>query len=204
MVSRYDMYNNVHKGLRRSLCALLVDAGVASERELPELRSRWLALEAKLAAHHAHEDRFIGPHLARIAPPLFAEMERDHHAIAQQLATVGASDDARAFYRTLSSFVASYLAHMAQEEGAYNDALQGAYTDRDLMAIEGELVGSIAPPLLGEFMAMMLPAMNLDERFDLLAGMRAGAPPEVFAGMCQLASQVLEPHAWGQLEARLG
>jgi hypothetical protein len=71
------------------------------------------------------------------------------------------------------------------------------------MAIEGELVASIPPAKMAEFMALMLPAMNLDERFELLAGMRRGAPPEVFAGMSQLASQVLAARDWQALSARL-
>lgn len=203
MGSRYDMYNNVHKGLRRALCGLLTDAGSATAAEFPEIGSRWLALEEKLHAHHQHEDRFIGPHLARIAPALFAQMEREHAAIDQELAAVRAAAAPNAFYRALARFTSIYFAHMAEEEGAFSDALFAAYTDRDLMAIEGELVASIPPPKLGEFMAMMLPAMNLDERFDLLAGMRAGAPAEVFQGMCQLASQVLDVRDWSMLNERL-
>jgi hypothetical protein len=52
-------------------------------------------------------------------------------------------------------------------------------------------------------MAIMLPALNLDERFELLAGMRAGAPAEVFQGVCQLAAQVLDGAAWCALDERL-
>ena len=124
-------------------------------------------------------------------------MEQEHHAIDCELKAVSASADAepRTFYRTLARFISIYLAHMAVEEGAVSDALFAAYTDRDLMAIEGELVASIPPPKMGEFMILMLPAMNLDERCELLAGMRAGAPAEVYAGMYQLASNVLDPPA---------
>jgi hypothetical protein len=203
MGSRYDMYNNVHKGLRRVLCGLLTDAGSATAAEYPEISSRWLAVEDKLHAHHEHEDRFIGPHLARIAPALFAQMEREHHAIDQEIAAVRGAASPQAFYRALARFSSIYFAHMAEEEGAFSDALFAAYTDRDLMAIEGELVASIPPAKLGEFMAIMLPAMNLDERFELLAGMRAGAPAEAFQGMCQLASQVLDGAAWHALDERL-
>jgi hypothetical protein len=207
MGSRYDMYNNVHKGLRRALCSLLADAGSARLVEYAEIRSRWLALEEMLHAHHEHEDRFIGPHLARIAPSLFAQMEREHAAIDGELAAVhrvSQQPDPKAFYRALARFFATYLAHMAEEEGAFSDALFAAYTDRDLMAIESELVASIPPPRMGAFMELMLPAMHLDERLELLAGMRAGAPPEVFAGVCQLASQVLPARDYRELEARLG
>ena len=37
----------------------------------------------------------------------------------------------------------------------------------------------------------MLPAMNIDDRAELLGGMQAGAPPEVFAGVWGLVGSVL-------------
>jgi hypothetical protein len=47
----------------------------------------------------------------------------------------------------------------------------------------------------------MLPAMNLDDRVELLGGMQAGAPPEVFDGVWSLARSVL-PAADHQAVAR--
>ena len=37
----------------------------------------------------------------------------------------------------------------------------------------------------------MIPAMNIDDRTELLGGMRAGAPPEVFEGIWGLTGSVL-------------
>ena len=50
----------------------------------------------------------------------------------------------------------------------------------------------------------MLPAMNLDDRAELLGGMRAGAPAEVFQGVWGLAESVLDPRDLAPLAARLG
>jgi hypothetical protein len=57
---------------------------------------------------------------------------------------------------------------------------------------------------MAAFAALMLPAMNLPERFEMLDGVRKNAPPEAFAGMCQLASQVLDARAWQALNDKLG
>jgi hypothetical protein len=46
--------------------------------------------------------------------------------------------------------------------------------------------------------------MNIDDRAELLGGMRAGAPPEVFAGVWALAGSVLTPGDHAALGARLG
>ena len=52
-------------------------------------------------------------------------------------------------------------------------------------------------------LALMLPAMNIDDRAELLGGMRAGAPAEVFAGVWGLAGSVLDDTAYAALAARL-
>ena len=41
----------------------------------------------------------------------------------------------------------------------------------------------ISPDDMGWSLSMMLPAMNIDDRAEMLGGMRAEAPPEVFAGV---------------------
>ena len=51
---------------------------------------------------------------------------------------------------------------------------------------------------------LMLPAMNVDDRVELLGGMRANAPAEVFAGVWSLAGSVLAPADRAAVAARLG
>ena len=151
-----------------------------------------------------------------MAPSLLAELAQEHQALAEATRVLDAEAHAlitsashelttRAlrFYRLLARFVGRYLSHMAEEDGPYLLALQAAYDDGQLAAIEGELLASIAPDLMGAFLSVMLPAMNLGERVELLSGMRDHAPPEVFAGTCQLAQQVLDTQAFRALQLRL-
>jgi hypothetical protein len=49
----------------------------------------------------------------------------------------------------------------------------------------------------------MLPAMNVDDRTEMLAGIRQSAPPEAFAGVLGLAAQVLAPAEHDVLVRRL-
>ena len=46
--------------------------------------------------------------------------------------------------------------------------------------------------------------MNVDDRTELLGGMQAGAPAEVFAGVWGLADSVLPPADLAALATRLG
>jgi hypothetical protein len=50
----------------------------------------------------------------------------------------------------------------------------------------------------------MLPAMNVDDRTELLGGMQRGAPAEVFAGMMGLTRSLVSAPDYDQVAARLG
>lgn len=52
-------------------------------------------------------------------------------------------------------------------------------------------------------LAWMLPALSGKERAEMLAGLRAGAPPEVFASIQGVARRVLAPSDWDRLEQSL-
>ena len=65
-------------------------------------------------------------------------------------------------------------------------------------------MGSIPPEEMATSLALMLPAMNVDDRTELLGGMRAGAPAEVFEGVWALAGSVLAPADHRALAGRLG
>jgi len=46
--------------------------------------------------------------------------------------------------------------------------------------------------------------MNIDDRAEVLGGMQAGAPPELFAGVWNLTRSVLTPGDTRALARRLG
>jgi hypothetical protein len=60
------------------------------------------------------------------------------------------------------------------------------------------------PEELTRGLVAILPAGNVDDRCELLGGMRAGAPAEVFAGLWRLAASLLSPEDAAQVAARLG
>ena len=64
-------------------------------------------------------------------------------------------------------------------------------------------MASIPPHEMADALAVMLPAMNVDDRSELLGGIQAGAPAEVFAGIWGLAGSVLTPADLAAVAARL-
>lgn len=214
---RVDLYGTVHKGLRArlfDLCVELARCDFASRSE------RGIALDAYrrtvgfLHEHHEHEDRFVEPLVATLAPEILAAVKHQH-AIADEalaeldaLATAIEGTDARAQGAALLAryqrFLVDYLQHMQHEETVVMPALWQRYADEELAMTRGRLQASIPPPRFGEWMEIMLPAMNIDERAGMLAGMKANAPPPVFDAVAAVAARVLGTSAWETLRARLG
>ena len=85
-------------------------------------------------------------------------------------------------YLELASFTGDYLDHQDFEERVVMPALEAAIGVEALLDDPRRLVASIPPDEMADALAVMLPAMNIDDRAELLGGMQAGAPAEVFAG----------------------
>lgn len=210
-----DLFREVHKGLRRALFDTTTAIGAADLRSADErdaILDRVDALIALLHHHHAHEDTHIQPHLVGCDPALAAvvdeghretdegilELEQDAHRLrlaAGEGAVVAGPD----LYRRLALFTAHYLAHMALEEGGVMDALRSGRTDDELLAVEMGLRGAVPPPLMCDFIAVMVPAMNRAERASMLGGMHAGAPAEIFELFRASAEAALTQEAYAVL-----
>ncbi|MGZ4702187.1 MAG: hypothetical protein ACXV98_13315, partial [Ilumatobacteraceae bacterium] len=70
--------------------------------------------------------------------------------------------------------------------------------------IHDAIIGNMPPQQLVAGLALMLPAMNVDDRTELLGGMRATAPAEAFAGVWSLAKSVLTSDDHRAVAVRLG
>lgn len=215
----YDFYREVHKGLRRALFTLTAELG-ASDYELPEARAhavlRVSETVALLHGHHHHEDEFFAPLLAQHNPRLAAIVDAGHaeseaqlaeiDRLTQELAAASGPDAVRAgldLYRFVALFIAQYLAHMALEEGEVMTSLRNSMDVVELFDVDMRLRGSIPPDAMCRFIAVMVPAMNSDERLAMLRGMHAGAPAEIFDRFLAVALGALDADAAAALERRL-
>ena len=83
-------------------------------------------------------------------------------------------------------------------------ALETAIGFEAVLGLHQAIIGAIPPAELAQSLAIMLPAMNVEDRVEMLGGMAQGAPPEVFEGVWSLAGSVLEPADFAAVGARLG
>ena len=83
-------------------------------------------------------------------------------------------------------------------------ALLDAVGVENAVGIHHAIVGSIPPPAMAKALAVMIPAMNVDDRAEMLGGVQASAPPQVFEGMWALAGSVLSPVDADAVARRIG
>lgn len=221
IIVTFDLYRDIHKAIRAELFGVTLRAGEldpSNDSGRVQLAEHVAAIGQLLVGHAEHEDEHVQPHIVRHVPRLAHQIESDHAAIdarLPQLASLAnAAADARAgeaarrrlhaLYLELAAFSSTYLAHQDLEERLVMPALCEAMSVPELVAVNQALVGSIPPDEMARGMALMLPAMNVDDRTELLGGMQAGAPPEVFAGVVGLARSVLVPDDFEELSTRLG
>lgn len=216
---RWDLYGPVHKGLRLATTEFMTRMGRTdfSERSCEALLQELKAHLELCAEHLAHEEAFIHPALESRRGDSAMRLTRQHADHRQSFAELHRLIDAvlaaevaerparaRELYLAYSVFVAEDLAHMHEEETVTWPLLCSLFTDEELADIEMSIIGSLTPQANMDFMRLMIPAMNPQERAALLGGMKANAPPEAFNAVIEgVARPVLAAADFDDLAARL-
>lgn len=213
----FDLYRDIHKGIRAELFALTAEAG----RIDPSDTGAVIALDAQvrsvvdfLVSHAEHEDGVIQPALEARAADLAGAIARDHESlegrmlVLRELASsaVDATDRRRAvheLYVEVAAFTGAYLLHQDLEERVVGPALEVLFGVDGVLEMHGRILAAIPPQEMGESVAIMLPAMNVDDRTEMLGGIRATAPAEAFAAMRGLAASVLTEADFRAVDDRL-
>ena len=215
-----DLYRDIHKGIRAELFAVTAEAGRLDPYDAAArvaVAAHVQAVVGILDAHAGHEDAAIQPVLENEFPALAARIGADHELLEGRTAdlrimaddvvdTPGRSQAAAVhqLYLQLAGFTSVYLGHQDFEERTVQPALAEAIGPQAVMGIHGAIVSSIPPDEMAASLAVMLPAMNIDGRAELLGGMQANAPRQVFEGIWGLSASVLAPADHTAVAVRLG
>ena len=216
----FDLYSNIHKGIRAELFSVVGTAGSidpGNKAARLALQSHVRSIVEVLVLHAEHEETSVQPSIEQHVPAVAEQILDDHHRLEARLvdlqvlasdAVLAEPNDQRLamqrLYIELASFTSSYLAHQDLEERVVMPALFDAIGFDGALAINNEIVANIPPPIMASTLSFMLPAMNIDDRTEMLGGMKMGAPPEVFQGIWNLAGTVLTPNDYAALGTRLG
>lgn len=215
-----DIYRDIHKGIRNALFGVTLAAGQVdpgNRDAVAAVAGQWRDIVGLLIGHAEHEDEFLQPVIEVHAPSLAEVIATAHPELEAQMAALEvlaerATDagvcERRLFvqrmYLGFASFTATYLQHQEFEEIRVMPALAAKIGPDELLAINGAIVASVTPEQMVQSATLMLPAMNVEDRTELLGGAQAGAPPEVFAGMMALAQSVISPADFAEVATRLG
>lgn len=215
-MERHSFFKQVHKGIRALAADLVTAAGRTDFRSTPEVEALGRRVEEAFAAFEAHaaqEDAFILPLLRACAPDVAADCEADHRAQTLRLrdlrsaldlaAAGGAAAPAlgHAFVLGLSRYDGEMLVHMADEEERLMPALWAAFDDEALHRHHRALLESLPASEKAATIRWVFPAISAAEQAELLAGMRAVAPPAALEAIVRAAREALSPEDWRRLAA---
>jgi hypothetical protein len=210
-----DLYRGVHKGLRAFLARAVLDVGAldpADTEAWPSVARSIETLLSLLEQHLSEEQAFVEAAIDARAPRRAPTTTHEHEEHRTTLAAVRSAVDAvsraprgaraeriHGLYLALADLAAESFVHMRREETENNALLWRHYDDEELRGIEHALVSQIPPEAMMHFLAWMIPSLHHGERVELLGGMRAGAPREVFDEVLGLARTRLDPTAFERL-----
>ena len=214
-----DLYRDIHKAIRVELFDATTAAGRVDPADHGARHSHAAKLRdisRMLAMHAEHEDEVMDQAIRSVLPEQADSIVAEHASLdseitmlveTAELALTRPAEDracAQRLYLDLAAFTSRYLAHQDREERVVMPELYRRFGIEPLLEMNERIVSSIAPDDMAWSLSMMLPAMNVEDRVELLSGMREGAPAEVFEGVCGLASQVLGGDDSTALRQRLG
>lgn len=192
----WDVYREIHKAMRLALFGVTTQVGAADPGDpavVDAVAAEWRDVKLVLEGHHHHEDDFCDPLIAVHAPELRAVLEAEHDEADACIAGIDAAVAAlpgtpleartaafQSLHLQLADFTSLYLHHLRYEESTVMPALNRALDNAALSVVTDQIRGSVPPPEMCIFIRYMVPSMNFAERADMLGGMYAGAPPEIF------------------------
>jgi hemerythrin-like domain-containing protein len=177
MENRFNIFNQVHKGLRAMLydTALTIQHTDFSREEEGRATLRKLRQVLELYAQHGeHEDNTVFPAVKQVAPEAVALLEADHkkdEQITQDLLLLiriykwSVNDHERfaagySIHLAFQEFVAFNLQHMVKEEVTINPLLWQHYTDEQIAGIQQRILQNITPEDGVQYSRWMLQGMN--------------------------------------------
>lgn len=202
-VEAEDLYYGVHKGIRLANARMLVRLGSVDPTDEKALAETLKALEQHLEmslSHLVHENHQIHTALESRCPGATHDAGDDHEhheesfvelrRLAAEVAGAGADRPKRLrrLYQRFALFVADDLAHMHEEETKLMPLIEANFTPEEIVGIRERIVADIEPDMMVRFMRAMLAAATETERREMVGGMQAGMPAEVFSGMMTAVS----------------
>ncbi len=213
---RYNVFNNIHKGLRAMLFSIQMK-WQQTDFTSPEAASMVANLENVLYyydEHADHEDNFILSKIIQQEPQIAAALEEDHvvdRELSQNLRGLlnqwkdASSDEAKeaasaSIFYALNEFIAFNLYHMNKEETILLPLLWKHFNDMEILGMQDNIIASIHPEILIEESRWMMRSISNPEIQEWLGGVKMSAPDYVFNSFVKMAAEELPAERFTALQ----
>ncbi len=205
---RYNIFNQIHKGLR----ALLYDTALTlqqtdfsdAEEAKPALQKIRKTLDA-FEGHAYIEDSFVLPAIQQYEPALVDAFEEEHvkdHALGEKVMTLvnrleqetsAEEQTAKAveLLHAFNAFLSFNIDHMNREETVLNERLWRYYSDAEIAAINHRILENVKPADMAFYSTWMMKGLSNTEITRWLKQVQKNAPDYVFANLFSIAEKEL-------------
>jgi len=230
MTMRENLFRPIHKGLRFMIYETglrlgttdfsnVVDSNEVMDRLRHDLSSASSSCMLCLLRVHAdHEERDLFSAVRPFVPGVVDGLIAQHGEILRRIERVsqmcdelsGLTDSQRRvdlgdqLNAEVDSLFTFYLGHLTDEETQVVPVMWQRFTDEQLRALRAQFYNRIPIERFEEWMRWTIPALNLNELFVFLSGMKAEPTPNRFADAMRVAKATLDPSRWQAVESHVG
>jgi len=231
MPATEDLFTPIHKAIRSMIYDVggrlqtndFADLA-ASKPLLADLEHEFTAALSSgcilclLHGHASDEETQVFPSVSKNAATLVQGFIDDHHALTRRLETITKiarelPSKERAGERVqlgislnqmVNGFFAAYIDHMNREEEKLVPLMRERFTDDQMRAMRGAIMGAMPRDRLASVLRWMLPSLNVGELTEVLMGAKATSPPPVLQFICGVAAEHVDSQRWQIVKERVG
>jgi iron-sulfur cluster repair protein YtfE (RIC family) len=215
-MQRYNIFHQVHKGLRALLYETALQVQHTDFWNVEEAEDALERIEEviRLFDKHAHsEDTLVFPAVEKYDPAVADAFEQEHvkdHLLGNLLAVSIAgyksasvitdkAEAAKQVQSAYSKFMVFNLEHMAKEEEVLNPILWRYYKDEELVSITQQIIAKVPPDYMAQYSKWMMRGLNNAEITGWLKGVEKNAPEHVFQALFVTAEKELSERRFRQV-----
>jgi hypothetical protein len=171
-----------------------------------------------LAQHAVDEESFIFPAVPQTGSQLIAELISEHHDLTRrELAIAKAGHELLSLDSSETRILAgaqlnlaanqlfgAYITHMNREEAELVPLMRENFSDPEMVAMRGKIIGQMPPDRFFALLGWMLPALNVTELSGLLSSIKGAAPPQLMKAISDLCAARVETTRWDVVRLRVG
>jgi hypothetical protein len=231
MTATQDLFTPIHKGLRSMLYGLSSRLQTNDFADLTATKSLANDLEndfaiarsagcilCVLSQHANDEETAIFPDAAKAGNELIATLIDEHHDLARREASLahsahallaienpeGRAEAGVRLNQSANELFAAYIAHMNREESDLVPWMKEHFSDAQMVAMRGAIMGRTPPDRMSAILGWMLPSLNVRELSGLIREVRSAMPPPAFKAITDLCEARVDPARWGTVRQIVG